>query len=89
MEKLMVDGNEIQNLPGFHGEDAHIMECETMQQFESWKQGGDTMACRYQNQVYIKIPKTLSDSEFSLDYDCLPLEEANARIEKWNTEQPL
>jgi len=85
----MVDGNEIQNLPGFHGEDARISECETTQQFNSWAQEGDSMACRYQNQIYIKIPKTLSNGEFSLDYDCLPLEEANARIEKWNTEQPL
>jgi hypothetical protein len=50
---------------------------------------GRKKAIRYQNQIYIKIPKTLSNGEFSLDHDCLPLEEANARIEKWNTEQPF
>ena len=85
----MVEGNQIQNLPGFHSENARIIECETTQQFNSWAQEGDSMAIRYQNQIYMKIPKTLSNGEFSLDHDCSPLEEANARIEKWNTEQPL
>lgn len=45
------------------------------------------MACRFEEQVYIKTPQTLDENgEFSLDYDCLPIEEANARIETWNAQ---
>lgn len=95
MEKLVLEGNQILNLPGFTGVNARIVECETAQQFSSWCDGettpdGEAMACRHQNRVYVKTPKSLNQTgDFALDYDCLTLEEANDRIEKWNTEQPV
>lgn len=90
MKQLRIENNEIVNLPGFRGGDARIAECETAQEFAVWSNGsspaGETLAARYQDQIYIKTPQTLSDDgEFSLEYDCLPLEEANQRIEQWNT----
>lgn len=85
MEKLIVDGDTLRNLPGFGGGEARIAPCETREEFESWREGGDSLACRFEDRVYVKTPKSLSESgEFSLDYDCLPLEEANARIDGWN-----
>lgn len=91
MQKLKVQDDNVLNLPGFAGGDAaRIMDCRTPEQFASWCEGGDSMACRHENRVYVKIPKTLDASgDFSLDYDCLPLEEANDRIEKWNKERPV
>ena len=91
MEKLAVEGNRVLNLPGFSGGEARIAECQTPEQFAAWHDGADvngesTLACRYEDCVYVKTPKTLNaDGEFSLDYDCLPIEEANARIEQWNS----
>jgi len=88
MEKLIVENNEVVNLPGFAGGNARIVECENVEQFTAWCGGGDSMACRYEDRVYVKTPKSLSESgEFSLDFDCLPLEQANARIERWNSEK--
>ena len=87
MEKLTVEANRVLNLPGFGGGEARIVECATAEQFAAWCEGGDSMACRHQNRVYVKTPKTLNEnSEFSPDYDCLPLEEANDRIEQWNAQ---
>ena len=88
MKKLIVEGNEVVNLPGFAGGNARIAECATVEEFTTWCDGGDSMACRYEDRVYVKTPKSLSESgEFSLDYDCLPLEQANARIENWGSER--
>lgn len=71
------------NLPGFAGGKARIPQCDTAEQFAAWREGGDSMACRHQNRIYVKTSKSLNESsEFSLDYDCLPLEEANERIAK-------
>jgi hypothetical protein len=88
MEKLIIHDNEVANLPGFAGGNARIRECQTPEQLAAWCEAGDSMACRYENRIYIKTPKSLDRSgAFSLDYDCLPLEEANLRIEQWNTHQ--
>lgn len=87
MKTLSVEGDAILNLPGFADSEARIVECETPQQFTDWCEGGESMACRHEDRVYVKTPRNLSESgEFSLEYDCVPLDVANARIEQWNDE---
>lgn len=84
MKKLQVQGETVLHLPEECEEHATIAACETPEQFSSWGQSGG-MACRYEGRVYVKVPQQLVvDGEFSLNYDCLPLEEANERIEQWN-----
>ncbi len=89
MEPLKIEGDRLLNLPGPEDEDALIIECQTPQEFAAWCDGdgesGDAMACRHEGRVHVKIPQRLHDGEFSLDYDCLPLAEANERIREWNS----
>ena len=89
MEKLFVEGDVVANLPGVEGNSSSIAKCTTLEQFKQWCSGvgpeHDLMACNYGSQVYVKIPQSLDENgEFSLNYDCIPLEEANNRIERWN-----
>ena len=90
MEKLMIEGNMVLNLPGDAGHNTSIATCATREQFDQWCQGtgpgSDSMACAYEDQVYVKVPQSLEEhGEFSLQYDCISLDEANTRIEHWNT----
>ena len=88
MEKLFIKDDVVMNLPGDEGPNSRMVDCTTSEQFAAWCNGGDGMACRYKDQVYVKVPQSLDENgEFSLDYDCIPLDEANNRIERWNTRQ--
>ncbi len=89
MKELCVEGDVAVNLPDDWGADSRIVEYRTREQFDGWCVGtgvsGDAMACRYQEQVYVKVPQSLDEGgDFPLDYDCLPLDEANNRIERWS-----
>ncbi len=85
MEFLKIENNTVLNLPDDAGPNALILECATREEFEVWCQEGEAMACRFEEQVYVKAPQNLDENgEFSLDYDCVPIDEANARIKEWN-----
>jgi len=86
MKKLQVQGETVLDLPEGNQPHATIAACETEVDYSAWCQSGG-MACRYEGRVYVKVPQQLVvDREFSLNYDCLPLEEANERIEQWNAQ---
>lgn len=84
MKKLQVKGETILNLPEGDQPHATIIACETEADYLTWCRSGG-MACCYKSQVYVKVPQHLSEEgEFSLNFDCLLLKEANQRIEEWN-----
>jgi hypothetical protein len=88
MQLLQVEGNTLANLPGDDGFDAQISDCATREAFEAWSEGNgedDSLAARFESQVFVKIPQSSDENgEFSLDYDVLPLDAANDRINRWN-----
>lgn len=88
MELLQVQGNSLANLPGDDGFDAQISDCATRQEFEAWSEGNgedDSLATRFEGEVFVKIPQRSDENgDFSLDYDVLTVDAANARINRWN-----
>ena len=88
MKLLQVEGNSLANLPGDDGFDAQISDCATRQEFEAWSEGtgeDDSLATHFEGEVFVKIPQRSDENgEFSLDYDVLTVDAANARINRWN-----
>ncbi len=85
MELLKIEGNTVRNLPDDAGDHARILECATREEFDAWCGAGEAMACRFEEQVTVKAPQKMEENgEFSLEYDCVLIDEANARIAAWN-----
>ncbi|RYX82037.1 hypothetical protein EON83_21240 [bacterium] len=87
MKLVEVRGDILVSWASDYGFDVFIKNCATQEEFEAWcgNWPDRQLAMRYQDTVYVKVPFRLdSYGEFCLDYDVLPVPEANARITLWN-----
>lgn len=87
MNLLEVRGNFLLVRSNDSKKEAFIGECATQGEFDSWRSvwPDEQLALRFQNTIYVKVPLRLDEcGEFCLDYDVLPLAEANALISLWN-----